>query len=58
MYNLGRTKEIPSSTFIFAEWYNQETGIQPSYFTVSLWAALDVLEKVYIFIYICVCICV
>jgi hypothetical protein len=46
-YNIiGTTKEMPSSATLFGDWYFSQTGMQPSYYTVSLWAAFDVLEKV------------
>jgi hypothetical protein len=43
---VGQTASMPSSSTLFARWYFNETGSQPSYYTVAVWAAFDVLEKV------------
>lgn len=46
-YNIiGTTEDMPSSATLFGKWYFNQTGQQPSYYTVSLWGAFDVLEKV------------
>jgi hypothetical protein len=43
--SVGDTVAIPSSTFLFYVWFNKKYGHTPTYPTVMVWAAFDVLEK-------------
>eukprot|EP00596_Hydrurales_sp_CCMP1899_P000224 CAMPEP_0119053544 /NCGR_PEP_ID=MMETSP1177-20130426/74495_1 /TAXON_ID=2985 /ORGANISM="Ochromonas sp, Strain CCMP1899" /LENGTH=1024 /DNA_ID=CAMNT_0007033523 /DNA_START=272 /DNA_END=3346 /DNA_ORIENTATION=- len=42
---VGDTIAIPSSTYLFYTWFSTKYGYTPTYTTVMVWAAFDVLEK-------------
>jgi hypothetical protein len=43
--SVGDIPAIPSSTYLFYAWFSEKFGYTPTYPTVMVWAAFDVLEK-------------
>jgi hypothetical protein len=43
---VGGGPDIPSSTYLFYSFFSQTFNYTPTYPTVMVWAAFDVLEKV------------
>jgi hypothetical protein len=43
--SVGDIATIPSSTYLFYNWFNKKFNYTPTYPTVMVWAAFDVLEK-------------
>jgi hypothetical protein len=48
---IGRSDASPASTFLYYQWYRAKFNTPPKYPSVMVWAAFDILEKVFIHIY-------